>query len=427
MFGRTKPDVLVVGAGPVGLFTALTLARRDVPVEIIDQEWRTGAHSYALALHAASLGMLEEAGVLGQVLDRAYRVRTVGLYDRHERQAEMRIADLGDEFSFLAVMRQDLLEELLEDALRAHGVKVKWNHQLAVLRERNDHVVATVDKLEKDSVGYAVAHMEWKIMRSKDFLLPFIIGADGHRSSVRETLGLAFESVAPAQHFAVFEFKTDADLGHEMKLAMVDGTTNVLWPMPGGFCRWSFELKDYEVSGYTRQKDRFAVQQTGFPVLDEGHLRALLRERAPWFTGSIDRVRWQIVVRFEKRLVERFGRGRAWLVGDAGHMTGPAGIQSMNVGLREGRDLGEAIAAILNQDASMERLFDYDRMRQAEWRFLLGQEGTVTPKPSADPWVAAQAERLLPCLPASGADLAALMAQVGLEVEPTYALTSTAR
>jgi 2-polyprenyl-6-methoxyphenol hydroxylase-like FAD-dependent oxidoreductase len=427
MFGRTKPDALIVGAGPVGLFTALTLARQDVPVDIIDQEWRTGAHSYALALHAASLGMLEDVGILGEVLDQAYRVRSIGLYDGHERRAEMRLADLGDEFSFLAVMRQDTLEELFEQALREHGVKVKWNHQLAVLRERNDHVVATVDKLEKDSVGYAVAHMEWKIARSKDLLLPFVIGADGHRSSVREALELKFDPVRPPQHFAVFEFKTDADLDHEMKLAMVDDTTNVLWPMPEGFCRWSFELTDYEVPGYTRQKDRFAVQQTGFPMLDEAHLRELLAERAPWFSGSIDRIRWQIVVRFEKRLVEAFGRERTWLVGDAGHMTGPAGIQSMNVGLREGRDLAHAVAAVLKQEASMERLADYNRMRQAEWRFLLGMEGDITPSPTADPWIAAQAERLLPCLPASGADLVALMQQVGLNVEPAYTLTPTTR
>ena len=49
MFGKTYPEVLVMGAGPVGLCAALALARRDVRVSIVDKEWRSGAHSYALA------------------------------------------------------------------------------------------------------------------------------------------------------------------------------------------------------------------------------------------------------------------------------------------------------------------------------------------------------------------------------------------
>src|SRR5690606_8964144 len=81
MFGREKTDVLVVGAGPVGLFTALHLARHGVRVQIVDKEWRTGAHSYALALHAASLRLLDDLGLRARVLEHAYRVDTVAFYD----------------------------------------------------------------------------------------------------------------------------------------------------------------------------------------------------------------------------------------------------------------------------------------------------------------------------------------------------------
>ena len=89
MFGRKKPEVLVVGAGPVGLFTALSLARRGVPVQIVDKEWRTAAHAYALALHAGSLRLLKDLGLLDAVLEQAYPVRSIGLYDGAERRAEL--------------------------------------------------------------------------------------------------------------------------------------------------------------------------------------------------------------------------------------------------------------------------------------------------------------------------------------------------
>ena len=63
MFGARETEVLVVGAGPVGLFSALSLARHGVRVQIVDEQFRTAAHSYALALHSSSLGLLHEAGV----------------------------------------------------------------------------------------------------------------------------------------------------------------------------------------------------------------------------------------------------------------------------------------------------------------------------------------------------------------------------
>lgn len=415
MFNRKKPEVLVVGAGPVGLFTALSLAEQGIQVEIVDQEWGTGAHSYALALHAGSHQLLEDVGLLGEVLEHAYRVRTIGFYDGANRRAEVHLSDLGEDFSFLTVMRQNVLEELLEQALKQHGVKVEWNHQVARLEPFDHHVVATVDKMEKESVGYAVAHTEWRIAKTKDVDVPFVVGADGHQSDVRAALKLGFEPVGPPTYFAVFEFKTDADLGHEMRVVMDEETTNVLWPLPDGYCRWSFQLTDYDHPDLKREKNRLAIQLGGFPMLNEDLLHRMIEKRAPWFTGSVDVVEWQMVVRFEQRLAEAFGKQRVWLAGDAGHMTGPVGIQSMNVGLREGRDLAAALTAILRQDAGLESLDAYNRDRIAEWRFLLGLEGGLRPGPATSTWVRQHIDRLLPCLPASGDDLIRLADQLGLE------------
>ncbi len=416
MFGRKKPEVLVVGAGPVGLFTALSLARRGVQVQIVDKEWRTAAHAYALALHAESLRLLNDLGLREAVLDQAYPIRTIGLYDGADRRAEMTAVDL-------VVMRQDLLEGLLEDALKNHGVKVLWNHRVAAMVPEDDHVAVTIDKLEKGSTGYAIAHTEWIIAKTKEFEPAFVIGADGHRSQVRETLDIGYPGIGDPLHFAVFEFHTDADLQHEMAIVMDDQTTNVLWPLPGGRARWSFQLVDFEDHTAPRRKDRFEIQIGGarFPVLDESQLHTFIEERAPWFTGSIDEIEWRLVVRFESRLADAFGAHRMWLAGDAGHMTGPVGIQSMNIGLREGHDLAKTLANILQNDRSMENLDRYSRQRLNEWRYLLGLKGGLVAGPQTDPWIAQRAQRLLPCFPASGDDLAALAHQLGLEAETVTA------
>jgi 2-polyprenyl-6-methoxyphenol hydroxylase-like FAD-dependent oxidoreductase len=104
-----------------------------------------------------------------------------------------------------------------------------------------------------------------------------------------------------------------------------------------------------------------------------------------------------------------------WLAGDAAHMTGPAGIQSMNVGLIEAHDLANRIADVLRGRTDLRSLADYEREHLANWRFLLGMQGTFEPAPNAEPWVGRCVDRLLPSLPASGEDLVALARQIGID------------
>lgn len=417
MLGQKNPEVLVVGAGPAGLLTAIALAKRDVNFQIIDQEWRPAAHSYALALHPSTLDILEELDLIDVVLERAKLIHTIGFYEGPERQAEIRLSELNTKYPFVAALRQNVLESLMEDALEQMGIRVQWNHQASVLRPRSDHVDLTVDRLEKESTGYPIARTEWVVSKTFDYKVPFVIGADGYKSDVRKAAGIEFPSVGEAQHFAVFEFETDTDLGDEMRIVLDEQSTNVVWMLQDNYCRWSFELEDFDVTPASRVKDRFIVQlgDAAFPVIATEELKQLLTERAPWFRGHVDEIHWRISVRFERRMADQFGKDRMWLVGDAGHMTGPVGVQSMNVGLREAYELAGIVADIIQEGGSTRQLEEYNRHRTAEWRFLLGMGEKLEPTEETDPWVRTRADRILPCIPASGDHLAALLNQLKLK------------
>ena len=418
MFKKHKSDVLVVGAGPVGLFAALALADRGFGVEIVDGQFQTTTNSYALALHPGSLTLLERVGLAETLIARGHRVDTIAFYDGAKRRAEMRLAELGGKYPFVLVLPQRDLEDALEKRLRAHRVKIRWSHRLSRL-DVGPPVVAQVDKLVKESTGYASATSGWLVGRSLEYHAGHVIGADGHRSMVRRALGIDFEAFGEPKHFGVFEFDAEMEHPNEVKVVLDGDTTNVLWPMRDNHFRWSFQLDDaWQQVPEERVKNRLFVEVGGdrYPFLSEDKLEQLMAERAPWLEAEVGGVTWSVAVRFENRLAGSFGRDHVWLAGDSGHVTGPVGVQSMNVGLREGAELAAKIERVQGGADAGELAAAYDRQRRREWRSLLGLDSLPKPAAGAEPWVKERTARILACVPASGRELQNLLGQVGLEM-----------
>ena len=411
-------NVLVVGAGPVGMLAAALLRQQGLNVEIVDEEWRAGTQSYALALHPHSLHLLAQLGLVEHVIKMGYRVDRLALYDGPTRAAEIKLSALPGEFPYVIVLRQDVLEHLLEQHLKKLNLPIGWRRRVSALLPQDDYVLSTIDELAKESAGYAMSTTEWVIDASRTMAFDYVIGADGYRSLVRRTLSIPYETVAPPEFFAIFEFNCTQDLQHEVRVVFHEDTVNVLWPLPGSKCRWSFQLRDVDFPPESHIKDRIA-QKIGsefYPLLNQGDLDTLLWTRAPWFSTAIGEITWAIAVRFERRLAREFGEGRCWLAGDAAHLTGPIGVQSMNVGLREAADLATAFSQILRYGASADILEQFNRDRVAEWRLLQGLEGELLPTENTPAVISRRLSQLLSCLPASADDLVHMAGQLGLQV-----------
>jgi 2-polyprenyl-6-methoxyphenol hydroxylase-like FAD-dependent oxidoreductase len=414
-----RTEVLVVGAGPVGMFTALQLAGSGIAVQLIDQESRTAGRSYACALHPRTLQLLDGAGLAREAIQRGQRIDTVAFYEGASRRAEVKLSQLPGEFPFVLVLAQSSLEDLLEKKLQERGVKVHWNHRLADLAMRDGAAVAGIEEMALTGKGYIVPDFELEVKRTVSARADFVVGADGQNSAVRQRLGIASEETGEPERFTVYELETEADLPPEMRIVLHEQTVSVLWPLAEKKCRWSFQWSQADAPADFPQKDRnrFTVAESPGEKDSRHQVQQLLRARAPWFQAGIRNVGWGADIQFAHRLARPLGRERAWLAGDAAHQTGPVGMQSMNLGMREGADLAVKLKRILREKGSPALLEDYNLQYRAEWEQLLGWNGGPQAGAATGAWVRERCGKALSCLPASGKELGLLLRQLGLEWE----------
>ena len=423
MHHHDETDVLVVGAGPVGLFSALLLSKNGIRVKVIDKEQRTTTHSYACALHPRSLEILHRAGLLDQVRELGQRVDTLVFYEGAQRCGEIRFSQLPVEFPFALVLPQSSLEAVLERALADSGrVRVNWNHRLMRLQLEPNAIVAAIDELEETSEGgYAVPTWGWAVRRTVETRAAFVVGADGRDSQVRQLLGIERVYAGAPELFAIYEFKSEGEFDDEACIVFDQSAINIFWPMGDGRGRWSFQAVGNWLPDESPGKERSVFRMVQ-PAIDRATLQdlhRLIEKQAPWFKRELSEVYWSAEAEFQPYLVKRLGQGRCWLAGDAAHQTGPAGAQSMNLGLAEASELAERIAGVLHDHSPLNLLESYDQKCRAQWDHLLGTKQPPTLSDRANPWVRRRASEILRCVPASGEALSLLLAQLDLGIQTT--------
>jgi 2-polyprenyl-6-methoxyphenol hydroxylase-like FAD-dependent oxidoreductase len=405
MFRHPDPEVLVVGAGPVGLAAALFLKQHGVRVEIVDAHQRTTQHSYALAIHPRTLRILDEAGLADGLIAAGRTLTRVAYYEGRERRADIDYSALPSKHPYLLVLRQSLLEKAAADALRQKTLEVLWGHRLESLHAEDATLRADVATLDQVAAGYPIARSEWVVVRRETIRPTYVIGADGYDSAVRRMSGIEMEDLGASQIFSVYEIEAAGELPAEVRVMVDPDLTSVYWPLEEGRCRWGFQIRD-----------------TSEHAASMARLLHLIAERAPWCTARPTQIYWSTLGLFERRLARTFGSGGVWLAGDAAHQATPVGVHSMNSGLAEARELAVRIAQIRRAGGPPSLLPEFAIETHAAWQRLLGASTpagrAVRARPGADPWVRQHGARIAACIPASGDDLETLLAQIGLTAAP---------
>lgn len=332
-------DVIIVGAGPTGLTLGIDLARRGLDVRVVDKATEFFAGSRGDGLQPRTLEVFEDLGVLERVFEQGRSLPTMrvyldGAFVTERRMAELLQATPDVPYPNAWVLGQSQTEAILRDRLAEFGVRVELGTELV--------------GFDQDSAG-VIAHLS----TGETVRASYLVGADGGRSTVRKTLGIAFKGVTDDSIRMLLGDVAVDGLDHEYGYwfaTAADPMTGVgLSPLPstGGLFQFGTPLSEQD-------------SETSLDTL-QGKLHAIHAD------VRLTRLAWSTVWRPNVRLAERFRVGRVFIAGDAAHVHPPTGGQGLNTGVQDAYNLGWKLA-----DGSPELLDSYETERRAVAARVLG-------------------------------------------------------
>ncbi|WP_033342684.1 FAD-dependent monooxygenase [Catenuloplanes japonicus] len=328
-------DVVIVGAGPTGLWLAGELRLGGATVTVLERREERDRHSKALTVHPRTLEILDTRGLAEQFLAEGLRVPNGHFASLPDR---MDFSVLDTPFPYTLILVQARTEELLEERARALG---------AVIRRG-----VRVDGLAPGGVRLA----DGSVVEGR-----YVVGCDGTRSTVREAAGIDFPGTDATTWGWLADVVLDAPPARGVLTLTGARGGLMIVPMPGGLHR--LVGADAEPAG------------TGEPTLDE--VRATVTRIAGTDFGLRD-PDWLSRFGNATRQAAQYRKGTVFVAGDAAHMHFPAGGVGMNAGIADAHNLGWKLAAVATGRAPESLLDSYHEERHPVGADLLAHTRAQT-------------------------------------------------
>jgi 2-polyprenyl-6-methoxyphenol hydroxylase-like FAD-dependent oxidoreductase len=339
-----KPDVdvLVVGAGPVGLTLAIALRRLSLSVRVVDKAPGTNREPKADVLFPRAGEALGAIGAGEAIRKHSYEMQGANFYGSGRHLGSFRVGRLQTQYARAMTIEQHEIEALLADELTQRAVEVEWNTTLQDLRATDDYVAVSLT-LQDGRTDVVTA--------------AWVVGCDGLRSTVRDRLGIAFEGE------------------RRRNMQVVQGNVEPTWHLENKPGHGYFFLAPYRsviafptpAAGYRIfcVRDDPHPDRTQPPTLAE--LRDLVAEAAdiPDLQLTLTDPIWLSRARFADRVAATLRRGRVLLAGDAAHAWAPIGGHGMNVGMIGAHNLAWKLAAV-HRGQAVDAVLDTYSIEQRE-------------------------------------------------------------
>jgi 2-polyprenyl-6-methoxyphenol hydroxylase-like FAD-dependent oxidoreductase len=331
-------DVLIVGAGPVGLLCALALAQTGAQVTVIEADADVSDAPRAAIYFSSTMRILDQLGLLDEVDAQSVRGGCLANYfpEFGEKFAINISCMRGITYDYQLHAGQDIVARITMEHARRLGVKILFKHELLALAQTADSATATV----KTPAGVREMKARW------------IVGADGARSSVRRMLGIEFEGFSWDNRFVATNVYCDfASLGYETANFVCDPVYMAVIAIIAKDGLWRL----------TYQEDASQPIETFMDRLPERYAH-FIPAGVPYEIKAAN----PYVI--HQRAATTLRQGRILLAGDAAHATNPCGGLGLTTGIITGVVLSDVLGAVIRGDEDDAILDRYsDERRRVFW------------------------------------------------------------
>lgn len=330
------PPVLIAGAGPTGLTLAISLTLQDIPCRIIDKLATATAQSRAAGIHARSLEIFRQLGIVDETIQQGVQAHAIAIHAGGKQIAHLDYTMADSPYNFAIMLPQTDTEAILTQRLTQLGIKIEREVELIEFHQENAVVSAQLQHSNGDI---------------EQITAPYLFGCDGAHSIVRKSLDVAFVGKTIEEHWSLADVTATWNAPHdELHIYLSDAGVLLIFPLGNDRFRIATNFRAHGVSA----EAELTLEE--FQSIADSNLtiKMMMKETS-----------WLSFFSINYRKASQYHQGRVFLLGDAAHIHSPAGGQGMNTGMQDAFNLAWKITAVIKNEAKPTLLDSYYAERSA--------------------------------------------------------------